>query len=229
MSSVRVVNPTPWEVSQPIVFRYMQRGYVDAFFDDGSLRLSSFGEFRKHPQEQRIDTQEGRFQLSHFQKGLKPEDNRYFHLSGLTNPHTYVLCGHMSNDPELHDENNDAYVAIQDTVSFAGVIASKLTGFVRGMEGPCVYQTSRSLAYRLGGVPLTELGSLDEPPNLPQLRALIAERLGHLPYFLKHQSYRADAEYRWIWFVNPPAQPYIDLKVPEAREFCFADNSRAWT
>jgi len=50
----------PWTILRPRLYRYLPSKWVDAFFHDGSLRLSSFNEFSKHTDEQRADPQEGR-------------------------------------------------------------------------------------------------------------------------------------------------------------------------
>ena len=41
-----------WSVRLPVVVREMATKYVDEFFADGSLRLSSFATFAKHEDEE---------------------------------------------------------------------------------------------------------------------------------------------------------------------------------
>src|SRR5690348_17183688 len=57
--------PKVWHVRQPEILRVMSGKYVDAFFSDGSLRLSSMANFRKHPDEERGDTREGEAHARH--------------------------------------------------------------------------------------------------------------------------------------------------------------------
>jgi len=49
----------PWHIYFPVLFRYLEQEYIDAFFRDGSLRLSSFKQFAKHKDEARNDWGEG--------------------------------------------------------------------------------------------------------------------------------------------------------------------------
>jgi len=49
----------PWRIRRPYVFRYLEKQFVDAFFESGSLRLSSFAKFSRHKDEQRFDPDEG--------------------------------------------------------------------------------------------------------------------------------------------------------------------------
>ena len=48
-----------WSIVRPRLYRHLEVEYVDGFFRDGSLRLSSFAHFAKHPDEQLRDTAEG--------------------------------------------------------------------------------------------------------------------------------------------------------------------------
>lgn len=56
---VTVQFVTPWSIFTPTLFRYLASDYVEAFFAEGSLRLSSFTRFAKHADEQRRDPDEG--------------------------------------------------------------------------------------------------------------------------------------------------------------------------
>lgn len=42
-----------------MVYRYLDKELVNAFFNEGKLRLSSFNKFRKHSDEHRGDKDEG--------------------------------------------------------------------------------------------------------------------------------------------------------------------------
>jgi hypothetical protein len=48
-----------WSIVRPRLYRHMDDKYVESFFRDGSLRLSSFASFAKHPDEQLRDKAEG--------------------------------------------------------------------------------------------------------------------------------------------------------------------------
>jgi hypothetical protein len=55
-----------WYVKTPELFRYLNQIHIDEFFETGRLRLSSFQQFAKHPDEQRGDPEEGRNVLAGF-------------------------------------------------------------------------------------------------------------------------------------------------------------------
>jgi len=60
-----MANPThlglfSWHLRLPIVYRYLEQEYVAKFFETSEIRLSSFSQFRKHKDEQRGDSAEGK-------------------------------------------------------------------------------------------------------------------------------------------------------------------------
>ncbi len=48
-----------FNVFLPKPFKYIQKEYLDMFFDSGILRISSFNRFRNYPDEIRGDLKEG--------------------------------------------------------------------------------------------------------------------------------------------------------------------------
>jgi hypothetical protein len=59
MSILPLTFVRPWNIHTPQVVRELDTEFVDAFFKDGSLRISSFAKFQEHPDEQRRDGKEG--------------------------------------------------------------------------------------------------------------------------------------------------------------------------
>ncbi len=51
---------SPWTVVTPEPYRCLEKQWVEAFFADGTLRLSSFARFAEHEDEQRRDENEGK-------------------------------------------------------------------------------------------------------------------------------------------------------------------------
>jgi hypothetical protein len=41
----------PSNIVLPIVYRYLEKKYIDLFFDKGIIRLGSISTFREHPDE----------------------------------------------------------------------------------------------------------------------------------------------------------------------------------
>jgi hypothetical protein len=209
-----------WKLRQPYVYRYLKKDYVDLFFEDGTLRLSSFSEFSKHRDEARLDTQEG--------KGLVVHQHRIGdgqHIAGwLTyGEQSYVLCGAMRHDLKIMNAfDADSAIRINDTVRFADCIAHHIPGFTGGAEGPCIYLPNRIVHRNLGPVDERVLHEETQPGSISieKMQSFLAHLDGGDLCFIKHRDYAYQGEYRFLWDSRGLTSGSLTIKVPEAREFC---------
>jgi hypothetical protein len=199
-----------WEVRTPIVDRLMRRGYVDSFFQDGSLRLSSFESFRKHPDEGRRDSEEGKAAM----KIISPKSN----LSAIAfnGQEAYVLCGSMA---EARPSNEYACIRIKDTLAFAATAARQIPGFIGGTEGSCIYRANTFYE-------ATDEHSFSPPKDgedpeswMEKQNAVIGNHM-RSKFFIKHARFAAESEYRMVWFCDGSPRTFIDVKCPKAIQFC---------
>jgi hypothetical protein len=210
----------PWNILRPRLYRFLEAQYVEAFFKDGSLRLSSFSQFAKHPDEQRQDAREGagiRFALG---KNLTIAT-----VQGRGRD-CYVLCGTLNNiaDTRKLFPQYDACLVIDDITSFANAVSTKIP-YVGGLEGLAVYQDetaiTKALADDLTAEALMDKYRLpDGNISMDMLRETMNTAGGPEEYFTKHSRYAAQCEYRLLWATGQPVPPFIDIKVPEAVQFC---------
>src|ERR1700748_3234077 len=84
-----------WDVIVPSVIRYLKDVYVDAFFERGSLRLSSFRRFRQHMDEQRGDAGEGSITM----EIINPESRHG--VVAFNGQEAYVLCASTLQSAEV--------------------------------------------------------------------------------------------------------------------------------
>lgn len=210
----------PWQIVRPRVFRYLPQKYVDAFFTDGTLRISSFSQFAKHADEERRDEKEG----NGIRAGIG--ENATVIVATERGSDFYVLCGSLIFGKRMQEtfEGADGCFVIDDTVNFAGAIARSLLGFKGGMEGPAIYQDDPTIRRDIGATTLDDMLNAHKNPDgtiyvalLPQLRAQVG---GMEEFFTKSGRYANQAEYRLLWGIEGNAQDFIDLKVPAARQFC---------
>lgn len=212
--------PDPWLVVSPRVFRYLPQRFVDAFFEDGTLRLSSFNRFAKHADEERKDVAEG--------KGVRTGtgDQLTIVMGSARGSDLYVLCGSLIHSEQMSKTFPDAdgAFAIDDTLQFAAAVARALPGFKAGMEGPAIYQDDTTIRRDMGATTLDDLLDASNKPDgtismdlLPKLQAQVG---GTEEFFTKSSRYANQAEYRLLWGVEGYATDLIDLKVPEAVQFC---------
>lgn len=199
------------------MFRFMQQQHVDAFFNDGTVRLSTFAEFAKHPDELRRDDREGAGFVSH----NEPDG---IHLSSHlhTGMNAYVLCASMICNESMKEKYGSTGLVILDTVAFAYEISRYIPGFTSGLEGPCVYQEFRHVKRNIEGLSLDDLRAAPDSDEISgeKLFAAVDSISGDDLMFLKSMIFFEEIEYRLVWFTTEPHGEAIILKCPEARKYC---------
>lgn len=212
MAEIHLAFSRPWKIRVPLLTRQMKTEYVEAFFQDGTLRLSSFEVFRKHPDELRRDSQEGKIVME------IEAPNGKTSIIGANGQEAYVMCA-STVETALPDDGSISAFRILDTVSFANAISGQIPGFLGGTEGLCSYRDNTMLRKR------------DSRPISPPQEAADAERWfeeqqryigGHSidAFFVKESRFSHEAEYRFIWFASGAHKEYLDIKCPAAVQFC---------
>lgn len=205
----------PWHFRTPTVYRCIPATYVDAFFNDGSLRLSSFQAFQAHDDEERRDYHDGKAAVR-----IRTPDGNYINAIVTSPMPAYVLCGSTTwpTDEQLADARY-AYIAITDTTSFALAVARQIPDVTSGIEGFCMYNTSTLL-------PASDTRPFPAPRSVPfeeLMSRLAAYMAPHIvsAYFLKRMKFVHEAEYRFIWMMKDANAKELHIKVPLARDFCY--------
>lgn len=214
MPEMSLAFARPWSVRLPTLVRQMQTQYVDAFFKDGSLRLSSFESFRKHPDERRRDSQEGLVAM-HVDTPTGP-----FSILASIGQEAYIVCASTVEVPISDDQASSVSAfRILDTMKFADAVSRQIMGFVGGVEGLCAYRTN------------TMIRKSDTMPINPPTDGSKAEEWFHAmnqqtgrlimdAFFMKHISFSHESEYRFIWFAEGARRKYLGIKCPAAIQFC---------
>jgi len=215
---------TEWNICTPDLFRFMNRQYVESFFADGSLRLSSFASFHAHSDEQRLDQNEGRTFFVHRTQQNGGQTITAWATQGLD---AYVLCASMRCEEALmRSFGCDSYLRITNSTSFGMAVARNIPGLVAAFEGPCLYQNNKIIERDLGYVDVSQIAKAGAPEAEIRKRFadMILPKMKHYPLFLKDMSFAHQAEYRFVWLVNSEPAKYLDIKVPEAVPFCAQPN-----
>ena len=237
MSSIRLQDSN-WYIATPTLFRFMDSKYVDAFFADGSLRISSFSRFQKHKDEQRMDKDEGKVMFVHTTKQGGGQTILAMIEQGIN---AYILSTTMRYDKGfLGIFNVDSYIRINDSSGFGEAIAKKISNLTFGYEGVCLYQETKIIHKDLGYIDINKLRDPQNPlplieqekishdglhlsPN-PLIKEYIFSQIGHHAMFLKDKRFAHQTEYRFAWAIKGQSLDFIDIKVPEAIKFCEKPN-----
>jgi hypothetical protein len=209
-----------WRIRRPYVYRYLDSRYVDDFFRDGSLRISSFKSFANHDDEQRNDATEGQGMI--WNTTSEGAGQTMVAVMSQGN-NAYVLCGSTSHDPSLADAfSADSGFRINDTTAFADAVGHRISGFTGGIEGACLYLARKNVQRDVGLVNLDNLktDSSGQSLDLGKMMGFFGDLAGDDLYFMKPNRYSHQNEYRLLWFAHDEANVYADIKCPEARQFC---------
>lgn len=213
-------------MAPPPLYRYLPKTYVEAFFTDGSLRLSSFRSFHQHSDEQRLDVWEG---FSTFFHATADNGGQTIMARIIHGRDCYVLSASAIHDEDLEGAFDcDSYIQINDSTNFGMAVARHIPGIRAGIEGPCFYQQQRMFIRDLGGyVDLKTLAKdgLEQEIDPQKLKEFVTARAAHWPLFLKDMAYSHQAEYRFVWKATSDTSEFLDIEVPEAREFCSPPSS----
>lgn len=134
---------SPWNVRRPFVYRHLEKRWVDRFFKTGELRISSFGAFALHNDEERKDVLEGQGSVY----ASDPDTGQSVFIAAKQGVSAYVLCGSSFLDMKLQNQfGTDSGFRIDDTIHFAQAISACVPAFRGGVEGPCVYVEERQTA-----------------------------------------------------------------------------------
>ncbi|SDY65347.1 hypothetical protein [Nitrosomonas sp. Nm33] len=205
-----------WNIRLPYVYRYLEKEYVDNFFEKGIIRLSSFENFSKHSDEHRLDSEEGRGVFINATREPKPQTV----IAGISyGRNAYVLCGSTIYKNEMsRDFRTNSGFRINDTTGFAEAISRYLPGCVGGIEGLCTYLDKRT-SYRTTRA--LDIQNRDgHGIDIQKTMGEIFQRAGDDFLFMKHSSYSSQNEYRIIWAVPNNVSGYIDVVCLEAVKFC---------
>lgn len=218
MQTVPLQFLRPWEVIVPSVIRYLEDVYVDAFFEKGSLRLSSFKRFRQHTDEQRGDTGEGSIMM----EIINPESRHA--VVGFNGQEAYVLCGSIIQSAEVMKafEGAESGIKIKNPVGFADAVSRHISGFVGGFQGDCIYADDRVV--RRANVPDMKFPPPNDEAGMEkwgeEYDRFLAAQNSNESLLLKPMRYSNQAEYRLVWFAAGPEKDYIDIECPEAIKLC---------
>lgn len=139
----------------------------------------------------------------------------------------YIFSATMRFDKTLMESfGYDSYFRIENCTKFGIAISKHIPGLISGFEGPCLYQDKKIIERDIGIIDVNQFKDSQNPGIVREdvLKSFILSRLGHFPVFLKHKSYEHQVEYRFAWPVKGIVSDYLDIKVPEAIQFCRKPN-----
>jgi len=198
------------------VYRILNKAeHLQAFFQTGELKLSSFNEFRKYPDEEAGDPGEG--------TGLIVAHDDTFNVKALgyeTGLDAYVLCAtaHLSVSV-IKAFNGVGAIKINDPTHFGLCVAQSVPACVYGSEGHCDYTDDR-LSHLDLTTPEGHAFFAADPTRDTALLEQIARNTQSAQQFRKPMRYAHQKEYRFFWHTLRPVDAPLMVHCPWAIERC---------
>lgn len=209
----------PFENSIPYLYRYEDKKWIDDFFETGNIKLSSFKNYKKHPDNQLGDKDEG-----NSMNIVNGNNDKMIGTYTMVGHNEYCLCTSTVLDDKLKGIfKRDSVFRIIDPLNFMLEITRSLPRVQGVLFGNCLYVNQRIISTRVPKpIDIDELKDDREPEKISfdKMMAAAAPSLTRHRFFLKHTDYQEQSEYRLLWSVDKAIDEGIVINCPEAREFC---------
>lgn len=226
MSSKQIPRVVAWHQRSPVVYRYLESQFIDKFFNEGELRLSSFKKFKQHPDEQRGDSHEGKAIL------VTGGNNVTAYAIAEFGGNALVMSASEIHQKELYDVFCvDGCFAVENPPMFGLAICRAISNCIAGMQGPCNYYDRRVLekdspTLRLEDFGISSNGSVAEPKAVGQAEMnriagpALQSVFGDDAIFLKTREYAHQREHRLVWFTENNVPETLIISCPDAVQYC---------
>jgi hypothetical protein len=187
------------------LYRYMDKCYVEKFFQQGALQLGSFLHFAELEDESRRDDSEG-FKEILVQGKVGGVFREY--RSGLT---SLVLCTSMDGN-KWASKWGDAAIQINDPTRFGIAVTDAIKECIEGAEGPCIYAEGSRI-----GLKIRAALHASQMNRWPPKQDLLPSSM---ECFVKEARFQADQEYRFAWRLRDEPAATLEINCSGAVRFC---------
>lgn len=209
------MNGTP-TIHPSSVYRYMDQRYIEQFFTNGELKLSSFESNRTIENQVRQDQREGH----HLYQIVSRDRSKVHELHArVFNSHSMFCCSTDADTNRMMERFGvDGCFEIFNTTGFGYEVASVLQNFSYGREGIVQYtdtiMSALLLEPHLHLPDLTLSSEIDRIfPYIDALSEMDTELM-----FRKRLHFAQDQEFRFVWRTAPDHPLFI--LCPDALRFC---------
>lgn len=187
--------------------------YLDDFFENGSLFISCFKNFKNYKDEMQGDSSEGDALVGGFNEN---GDGNFIVYEGGVN--AFVLCAtNILTDEVKNDFNGIGAIKINNPTLFAMEIARKLPFVSTGIEGDCIYDDSKAHILKEEKNKIFQTINFKNPLEIQQK---VSQITTGIEVFTKYKKYEHQQEHRLLWFSERPIESGIIVNCPEAIEYC---------
>ena len=224
MNSLDLTINKPLSLKFPAVYRYLDKEWIDLFFETGKLRISSFRRFREFPDEIRGDKGEGSGAIS----ASGPDTKFNFNLMGNLGRDGYMMSSSLRDSPDLEKQfKTNSRFLIADPLNFAVAISNALAGCNHVFLGFCNYQKHRVVEKVIEGFSAKDFTNkegnfiIGGPGMNKRMNEMVGSGIDLM--YLKTEKYIDQVEFRFVWSLNEQffkTEEFLDIEAKEAIQFC---------
>lgn len=209
----------PFENCIPYLYRYEDEQWIEDFFNNGNLFISSFKNYKKYEDNQLGDKHEG--SSLNVVNGNNDKSIITYTTVGF-NEYTFCASTVLDNDLKKTFSRNSVF-RIKDPLNFMIEIANSIPRIQSVIFGNCLYVNERIISTAIpSALNIDDLKDDKEPDktSFEKMMNAAAPALTRHRFFLKHADYQKQSEYRMLWSIDRNVDQGIILHCPEARQFC---------
>jgi hypothetical protein len=200
----------------PFLYRYENQKYIDIFFENGELFISSFHNYKKYKDNELGDIDEGKSM-----NFAKSDNDLTLGSYVTTGMNEYSFCTSTILDESLFNTfSRNSVFRIKDPLNFILEITRSLQRVHQVMHGQCLYLDQRMLTKNVSGVNMESLKSKEGGISFEKLIQVSNYVQGLDAYFLKQKKYQHQSEYRILWQTDREVKNGIVIYCPEAIQYC---------
>lgn len=213
----------PINIALPYLYRYMDKEFIDLFFDKGILRISSYKKFKGYPDEIRGNKSEGSGAFNTVSK----EGTQFLLMTGV-GTNEYMFCTSLIQSDSIKEQFGvNSCFKITKPLEFSAAMTNSIVGSTQAFLGFCNYQDNRIVQKQIHDFSINEF--TDEKGSFiiggqkmnQRTNEIIGNGLDLL--YLKENKYQSQAEFRFVWSINTKffeMHEYLDIECKEAIQFC---------
>jgi hypothetical protein len=209
----------PFENSIPYLYRYEDKKWINDFFEMGYIKLSSFKNYKNHPDNQLGDKNEG-----NSMNIVNGNNEKMIGTFTSVGHNEYCFCTSTILDDKLKGNfKRDSVFRIIDPLNFMLEITRSLPRVQGVLFGNCIYVNHRIISTRISKpIEIDQLKYKEDTEKISfeKMMEVAAPSITSHRFFLKHINYQEQSEYRILWSVDRVVDEGIILYCPEARKFC---------
>jgi hypothetical protein len=209
----------PFENSIPYLYRYEDKKWIDDFFENGNIVLSSFRNYQNYKDNQLGDIYEG-----HSMNIVNGNNDMMVSAYTKVGLNEFCFCTSTILDEKLKGVfKRNSVFRITDPLNFMLEIARSLPRLERVLFGNCVYVNQKIISSNITKpIEMNDLKDDQEPDkiNADKLMSAVSPSFNRHQFFLKNIEYQTQSEYRILWTIDKIINEGIIIYCPEARRFC---------